>query len=227
MVDISKRRFLFLSAISPILFHFPALAAQKTILKPNILYPRTIEVLQASFTTEMIANKHYLSYTSKALIDNYPNIAYLFHSFSYSEKIHADNYKRILRSLGHPAQMLQFKIIVRDTKSNLRQAAKNELEKIQTTYPEFILKLETEAYEEAIINCMYSWKSHEQHEKTVKKIAKYSGIFFSSVSKKIEGLNPNYYICRICGSTIDETPRSPCVICNRSQSNYQQIERQT
>jgi rubrerythrin len=227
MVDLSRRKLLYLSAVAPLFFHFPALAAQRTTRKSKIIYPRTVAVLQNSFKTEMIAYRHYLGYTSKALLDRYPNIAYLFRAFSYSEKIHADNYKRILRSLGQRTKPLHIKINVRDTKSNLRQAARNELKKINTTYPDFIRELESEGYEEAIINCMYSWKSHEQHEETVEQIGRYSGMFFGSVSKKIEGLNPNYYICRICGSTIDEAPHSPCIICNRSQSNYQRIERPT
>ncbi len=227
MVDLSKRKLLYLSVITPLLFHFPAIAAQRATRKSKIRYPRTVAVLQDSYKTEMTAYKHYLGYTSKALVDQYPNIAYLFRAFSHSEKIHAENYKRILRSLEQRTKPLHIRINVRDTKSNLRQAARNELKQIQKTYPDYIKRLETEAYEEAIINCMYSWKSHEQHEQTVQKIWKYSGMFFGSVSKKIEGLNPNYYICRICGSTIDEAPQSPCVICNRSQSNYQQIERPT
>jgi len=37
-------------------------------------------------------------------------------------------------------------------------------------YPVFIKELEDEACEEAIICCVYSWKSHQQHEKKVQQI---------------------------------------------------------
>jgi len=227
MTDISRRQFLYLSAASPFIFQFSALATQGEGNKSNVIYPRTIAVLQESFKTEMIAYKHYIGYTSKALSEKYPNIAYLFYSFSYSEKVHADNYKRILATLGHEAKPIQIEIDVHNTKSNLQKAAQNELKKIQTTYPDFILELETESCEEAIINCMYSWKSHKQHEKKVKEIRKFSRAFFSSVSSKIEGLNLDFHVCKMCGSTIDKVPRSPCVICNKSKSNYQKIERPT
>lgn len=225
MTEISRRHFLYLSAVSPFILQISALATQSEGNKSNIIYPRTVAVLQEAFKTEMIAYKHYIRYTSKALSEEYPNIAYLFYSFSYSEKIHADNYERILATLGHEAKPVQIEINVRDTKSNLRQAAQNELKKIQTTYPDFILDLETESWEEAIVNCMYSWKSHKQHEEKVKEIRKYSGWFFGSVSRKIEGLNLDFHVCRVCGSTIDKVPHSPCAICNRSKSNYQRIER--
>lgn len=225
MTQISRRHFLYLSAVSPFIFQIPSLATQSEGNKSNIIYPRTVAVLQQAFKTEMIAYKHYIGYTSKALSEEYQNIAYLFYSFSYSEKIHADNYERILATLGYEAKPVQIEIDVHDTKSNLRQAAKNELKKIQTTYPDFILDLETESCEEAIVNCMYSWKSHKQHEEKVTQIGKYSGWFFGSVSRKIEGLNLDFHVCRVCGSTIDVVPHSPCAICNRSKSNYQRIER--
>ena len=224
MIEISRRQFFYLSAVSPFIFQFSALARQSEVDKSNIIYPRTVAVLQESFKIEMIAYTHYIGYTSKALSEKYPNIAYLFSSFSSSEKIHADNYKRILATLGHEVKPIQIEIDVSDTKSNLRKSAQNELKKIQTTYPNFITELETESYEEAIIKCMYSWKSHKQQEEKLKDIRKYSGMFFGSVSSKIEGLNLDLHVCKVCGSTIDKVPHSPCVICNKSKSNYQKIE---
>jgi rubrerythrin len=225
MTEISRRHFLYLSTVSPFIFQLSAIAAQNEDNKSAITYPRTKAVLQEAFKTEMIAYKNYIGYASKALREKYPNIAYLFDSFSYSEKVHADNYRRILATLGHDAKPVQIKIEVRDTKSNLQKAAQNELKKIETTYPGFISKLETESCEEAIVNCMYSWKSHQQHEEKVKEIGKYSEMFFSSVSGKIEGLNLDFYVCKVCGSTIDKVPDLPCVICNKPKSNYQKIER--
>ena len=225
MTKISRRLFLYLSACCPFMVPLSAFAAQDKGSNLAITYPRTIVVLQESFRTEMIAYKNYIGYTSKALNEKYPNIAYLFQSFSYSEKIHADNYRRILAALGHEAKPIQTEIKVLDTKSNLQKAAQNELTKIKTVYPAFIRELETESCEEAIVYCMYSWKSHLQHEKIVKDIDKYSGMFFSSVSEKIEGLNLDFHVCRVCGSTIEKVPDSPCVICNKSKSNYQRIER--
>ena len=227
MTEISRRHFLYLSAVPPCLFQFLAFAAQSEGDKSNIIYPRTIAVLQEAFKIEMIAYEHYIGYTSKALSEKYPNIAYLFTSFSYSEKIHADNYKRILATLGQEAISIQIGIDVRDTQSNLQTAAQSELNKIKSIYHDFITKLEGEAYEEAIISCMYSMKSHRQHEEKVNQIIKYSGTFFGSVSKEIEGLNLNFHICKVCGSTIDEAPHGPCVICNRSMSNYTKVERPT
>jgi len=224
MTEISRRDFLYLSAVSPFIFQMPVLAAHDEGKKAAITYPRTTAVLQESFRTEMIAYKNYIDCTTKALGEKYPNIAYLFHSFSYSEKVHADNYKRILAELGHETKLIQIETEVRDTKSNLQKAAQNELKKIKTTYPDFIRELQTESCEEAIVSCMYSWKSHQQHEEKVREIGKYSGMFFSSVSGKIEGLNLDFHVCKVCGSTIDKAPDLPCAICNKPKVNYHKIE---
>ena len=88
-------------------------------------------------------------------------------------------------------------------------------------------ELETESCEAAIISCMYSWKSHQQHEEKARQILHSSGLFFGSVAVKIEGLRLDFHVCRICGSTIDEKPHAPCTICNRSLSNYDRMQRPT
>jgi rubrerythrin len=225
MIKISRRTFLYLSTVSPFVFQFPVFATQSKGDASTISYPHTILVLQEASKVEIIACKTYIGYTAKAMKEKYPNIAYLFHTFSYSENIHADNYKRILSILGQEVRSIQIGIDVRDTKTNLRKAAQNELKKIKTTYPGFLKELEPEAYVEAIIDCMYSWKSHQQHEEKVKEIAKYSGFFFGSVSSNIEGQNLDFYVCKVCGATINGAPHFPCTICNRSKANYLKIER--
>lgn len=216
---------MFFSALLPLLIPLPARALVIEKKYQKIVYPNTLLVLKQAFKCEIIAHKHYIKYVEKAMAEKYPNIAYMFHTFSVSEKIHADNYQRIIKNLGSAMNDTRMVIDVRDTKTNLIAATKNELEKIEITYPEFLEKIETEECEDAIINCMYSWKSHHQHEAKIKTIQKYSGSFFGSVAKKIEGVPLDFHVCEICGSTIDEEPDSPCAICNKSLSHYRKIKR--
>lgn len=177
MDKFSRREFIYLSASLPVVFPYRAFALNLDKNDPTTCYPNTLLVLTQAFKTEMMAYKHYVTFAKKALSEKYPNIAYLFHAFSFSEKIHADNYKRIVSKFGRDLKNNLVSIEVRDTKSNLQKATEEELKKIQRTYPDFLKRLETELYEEAIINCMYSWKSHCQHEEKVKTILKYSGFF--------------------------------------------------
>ncbi|MCD4717561.1 MAG: hypothetical protein K8R45_12590 [Desulfobacterales bacterium] len=170
MDKFSRREFIYLSASSFLLFPHRAYAIDAEQNQPKIDYPNTILVLKKAFKSEMTAHKHYLGYVEKALTEKFPNIAYMFHAFSISEKVHADNYKRIINKLGSKTDSIMQLIDVRDTKSNLITSTKNELKKIKTIYPNFLHKLEIEECEEAIINCMYSWKSHRQHEEKVKEM---------------------------------------------------------
>ena len=226
MTKISRRQFLYLSALVSFLYEAPVYPKEYMTDNLTTMYPATTLVLQNAFRAELIAHKRYVRFWAKALNEGYPNIAYLFSAFSASEKIHADNYEFVLNSLGRKAEgNLAIDVNVNDTKTNLTESANNELEKIKKVYPGFLTQLEKEGHEEAIVTCMYSWKSHKQHEKKINEIHRYADVFFGSVASKIEGLKLDFYVCRVCGSTIDQAPVSPCDICNRSKSNYRRIEK--
>ena len=190
-------------------------------------WPITIAVLKAAYLSEMIASTHYRAYCRKASEEKYPNIAYLFSAFEVSEKIHADNYRRMLGLLRTEPEEPEIGVLILETQANLRKAAENELIKIKKTYPDLLSKLRKESHDQAVINCMYSWKSHRQHEKKISEIQKYSKLFFGSLAKKIEGMKLDFHVCEICGSTVDESPIAPCDICNYPVSHYQKVKRPT
>lgn len=225
---ISRRQLLYLSALlsfwSPIacLESLAATGDRKSYSR----YPLTIDILKEAYLAEMIASKNYEGYCQKALSENYPNIAYLFFAFSISEKIHADNYHNLVFSLGSSLREKEIPVSINDTKANLRLAAIKELEKINEFYPAILKRLSSESHDQAVVNCMYSWKSHQQHERMITDIKRYSGIFFVPLAKRIERMKPNYYVCEICGSIVDEKPAIPCEICNYPLSHYNKLERQ-
>lgn len=206
-------------------FSFANVAAKESCVEKADLYPLTIAVLKDAYLSEIVAYKYYVSYCQKAIDEKYPNMAYLFTSFSISENIHADNYRKLLKTLCEDIEEPEIDVEILDTKSNLRNASEKELLKINKTYPDFLAKLENESYDQAVINCVYSWKSHRQHEKKISEIRRYSGIFFNSLAKRIEGMKYDFHICNICGSTIDEPPKTPCVICNYPLSHYRRVIR--
>ena len=200
-------------------------ANEKAALSEKGGFPLTVAVLKEAFVVETMATRNYVGFAHNALKEHYPNIAYTFIAFSESEKIHADNYRSILLPLGESPKEPGTQITVSDTRDNLRTAAKNELEKIDHTYPEYLKRLQAEANEPSVVNCIYSWKSHQQHEEEIKKIIRYSGLFFDQVAKKIEGGSPDYFVCNHCGSTISEPPEIACIICHYPMKYYRRIER--
>ncbi|MEK6197528.1 MAG: hypothetical protein N2B58_05075 [Desulfobacterales bacterium] len=174
---LSRRQVLYFSALLAFwgpFARFKSFAANDDRNKYAELYPFTLTSLKDAYRSEMMANRHYLSYCQKALSENYPNIAYLFSSLAVSEKIHADNYLELILSLGSSLESTDFPVSISTTKTNLNTAAIKELDKTNEFYPEIFKKLSTESHDQAIIDCMYSWKSHQQHEVMINKIKKYS-----------------------------------------------------
>jgi rubrerythrin len=228
MEKISRRKFLFIIGYLSSCYPLSITAASssrenKMDIKNN--FPITIAVLKAAYKAEKVASDHYVVYSRKAVEERYPNIAYLFAAFAVSEKIHSENYKKILASLNAGLEEPELEIFMLDTKANLINASENELKKIKKTYPDFLTKLKKESHDKAVINCMYSWKSHRQHKRKISEIQKYSKWFFGSVVKKIEGMKFDFHVCEICGSTRDEAPETPCNICNYPVSHYHKVIR--
>lgn len=225
MKALSRRQFLYISAFFSFTRPLSIAAAfsGENKLKKDHGFPITMNVLKDAYLSEIAAYKHYIAYSKKAVIEEYPNIAYLFSALAVSEKIHANNYERVLGALGASHEKSKLKIVISDTQANLKKAADKELEKIKKTYPDFLAKLKKESHDQAVINCMYSWKSHRQHEEKINEIILYCDMFFGSVAKKIEGTNLDFHVCEICGATIDESPKNPCDICNYPVYHYQKV----
>ena len=227
MSKISRRQFIYISTSSWLSYPLAkAFASSEAIqMDGRDLFPITINVLNSAYRSEIIAFEHYVGYSRKAVEDKYPNIAYLFAAFAVSEKTHAENYKRILFSLNTAFKEPEFETLISDTKTNLINASKGELEKIKLTYPDFLSQLKKESHAQAVINCTYSWKSHRQHKRKISEIEKYTKLFFGPMAKKIEGMKFDFHVCEICGSTLDEAPKTPCVICNYPILHYRKVNR--
>ena len=227
MEILSRRNFLYRMASLSFLYPLSIATASSNEEMPakNEQFPITVAVLKSAYEAERVASENYIRYSRKAVEEKYPNIAYLFTSFSFSEKIHAENYKKILASLSAVTTEPELDFLILDTKANLIKATEGELKKIKKTYPGFLAKLKKESHDQAVINCMYSWKSHQQHKRKITEIRKYSESFFGHVAKKLEGLKFDFHVCEICGSTIDEEPKSPCDICNHPNLHYRKVMR--
>ena len=224
---ISRRYFLFLSSLLAVSYSYPKAlaAAQQQETETPATFAVTVEVLKDAYVSEVKASKHYANFCQKAMVENYPNIAYLFLAFSKSEKIHAENYAQILATLKSRPDDPSINLLILDTKANLNAAAQNELIKINETYPLYLQRLKSEMHDQAVINCMYAWKSHRQHEEKIEEIEKYSKRFFSSVAEELEGQNNDFHVCRICGSTVDQPPEIACDICNYPVHHYLKVDR--
>lgn len=187
-------------------------------------YPKTVSVLRMAYEGEVQAFHTYMAYAQKANSEKYPNIAKLFVALASSERIHARNFRTLLVELGVDVSDIQIpQIEVSSTKKNLKKATKVELSEIDTKYPQFIDKTESENFEAATRSITYAWKSEMQHRDLIKKIQSGTGMLFGLLAKKIEGTPAQYFVCQNCGSTLTELPKEACPICKGSVSRYKAL----
>lgn len=189
-------------------------------------YLGTITVLQMAYRNEIQAHLNYFAYAQKAVLENYPNIAYLFNSFSVSESIHARNFERVLSGLGvEGKETPKPEVKVFDTKTNLKKAIEFELKDINQNYPQFVERAKPENYEPAVRNLVHSWETEKQHRDLLQKMEKGTGVFFGLLSKRIEETSVIYFVCHGCGSTAIELPKDSCLICKAPASQSNEIKR--
>ena len=216
---LSRRRILKLLLFTPLLqlFHSKlAIAADD--------YPETITALKDGFLAETGAHRRYVLFGRLARENGYQGIAYLYTSLASSEKIHAENYLRVLGDMGITLETPPEKPIpIGDTKENLIYAAERELNSINNTYPKILEKIKAEGHAEAIKIVEYSWASHKQHLDIINKIRRWSPGFFETVARKIDEKTDRYYVCEVCGSTVTETPQDACPICQPPVTSYRLI----
>jgi rubrerythrin len=189
-------------------------------------YPVTISVLQNAYQNEEEAVLAYHSYARKALSEDYPNISYLFTTFAASESVHAQNFRRLLTSLGVGIEKLPVqKIIVSSTKDNLRHAADRELKDIDTRYPRFIRQIRPENNREILRVFEYTLESKKQHRDDIQQIRSGTGILFGVLAGMIESKTKLYFVCRICGALADTPPKDACPICHTPAPTYTEVKR--
>ena len=219
---LDRRDVLLLSAAAP------AIWATRVFAQAAPGYPITIENLRLGSKNEMAAHFRYADFSKKADAEGYKGIAYMFTALATSELIHAQNYDRILVLLGAAVDHPQAPGgPVSDTKSNLISAAEAEINTIDNVYPAILVRLQAESHGAAIESVEYAWESHRQHRDIIVEIQEWSPSFFETVAQRIDGVADRYYVCRICGSTLNETPPEKCPICEYPSAHYSYIDQRT
>jgi rubrerythrin len=215
--------FVLLTAVFLLLFTGKSTLAENT--GDPLQYTLTAEALKARYIDEVNAYNKYNAYATRALSEEYPNIALLFTALATSESIHARNFEALLTKLGvTPPQVIELRHEVLSTKENLHHATAVEAEEIDNEYPRIIREITPEGHEAAIRNITYAWKAEKQHRDLIKKIQKNVKRWFSLVAKFIEREPAHYYVCDTCGSTLVKLPKNLCPICGGPVSNYREVQ---
>jgi len=186
-------------------------------------YPLTVAALHERYADEVIAHRTYGAFARKAREEGYPAIAHLFRALAASEAVHAANFARLLRQLGEDPVMPRAEIEISSTRENLQQAATVEAEEIDREYPAILGRIDSERHQKAIRHINYAWRAEQQHRDLILKIKKAASWYFGMLASKIEGSPTRYYVCQICGSTVNELPGRQCPICDHPQDQYREV----
>jgi rubrerythrin len=162
---------------------------------------KTGENLQEAFAGESQANRKYLAFSSQAEAEGHPQVAKLFRAAAAAETIHAHAHLRVLGGVG-------------DTVANLKEAISGETAEFTEMYPQMIREATNEGFDAALKSFTYA--------NTVEKV------HASLYTKALDALGSNaavdYYVCQVCGNTIEGAPDGACEVCGAASSAFKQID---
>jgi rubrerythrin len=188
-------------------------------------YPQTIETLEEARDRQMAVYHQYVEFGRKAKAEGYRGVAYLFTSLAAAELIHAQNFAKILARLGvEIVPVGKPQASLGSTRDNLIRAADDEIDSIDSFYPKTLARLKPEGLHDAIAFTTYAWESEKQHRDLIKRIQRWSPSFFERVARTIDENSDQYFVCQLCGSTLNEIPPGTCPICGMPSDHYRKIE---
>jgi rubrerythrin len=162
---------------------------------------KTVKNLQEAFIGESQANRKYLAFSRKAETEGYRQVAKLFRATAEAETVHALNH---LRELGG----------IKSTKENLEASIVGETYEFQKMYPQMIEDANAEGNKSAVRSFTYANEVEKIHAALYKK--------------NIENLGNNpevdYYVCQVCGNTVEGEPPDKCPICGAPKNMFKKIE---
>jgi len=163
----------------------------------------TTENLKEAFAGESQASTTYLAYARKAEQEGHPGIAKLFRAASAAEVVHARNHLDVMAG-------------IKSTEENLKAAISGENMEHVSMYPEFIGQAKKEELPKAERTFEWARKVEIIHE----------SLYKAALDALKGGKAParEYYVCQICGNTVEDEAPDKCPVCGAPKSQFKQIE---
>ncbi len=161
---------------------------------------KTENNLKEAFAGESQANRKYLAFAKKAEEEGYKQVAKLFRAAAEAETIHAHNHLRELDG-------------IKSTKENLAEAISGETHEFQKMYPQMIDDAEAEGNKSAQRSFAFANEVEKIH----------AGLYKKALDNL--GSNPDidYYVCQVCGNTVENEPPDECPICGAKKQAFNKI----
>ncbi len=156
--------------------------------------------LKNAFAGESQANRRYLAFARKAEEEGLTQVAKLFRAAAEAETVHALNHLRILGE-------------IKSTAENLDTAVSGETFEFKKMYPEYISIAKKEKNSQATWSFDVANKVEEIH----------AGLFskaIEAVKNKKELTETDYYVCSVCGNTVEGKAPEKCPICGAPKTKF-------
>lgn len=165
---------------------------------------RTTQNLKDAFSGESQANRTYLAFAKKAEQEGLSQVAKLFRAAAYAETVHALNHFDII---GKTKSSLE----------NLKTAVSGETFEFDEIYPKYIETAKQEGNKKA------KW-SFDVANKVEKIHAKLFSKAIEALESKKTPTNTDYYVCEVCGNTVEGTAPERCPICGAPKKDFKLIQ---
>ncbi len=161
---------------------------------------QTEKNLREAFAGESQANRRYLAFAKKAEEEGFKQVAKLFRAAAEAETVHAHGH---FRALGG----------IKSTKENIQEAIAGETHEFKKMYPEMLAKAKAEGIKPAEVSFDYANQVEKIHaalyEKAMTELGKNKAV--------------DYYVCPVCGNTVEEKAPDECPICGTAGSKFLRV----
>jgi rubrerythrin len=164
----------------------------------------TTENLQEAFAGESQANRRYLFFAEKADEAGNKQIARLFRAAAEAETVHARNHLRVLGE-------------IKSDKENLEAAISGESYEFTQMYPGFIEQAKSENNGKAENSFDMANQVEQIHHRLFQEA-------LSSLESGKSLKDAPYYVCQVCGNTVEGEAPERCPICGAPRSQFKKVD---
>jgi len=161
---------------------------------------KTDENLESAFAGESQANRRYLAFAKKAEEEGFTQVAKLFKAAAEAETVHALNHLRITGQ-------------IKSTLENLDTAVSGETFEFNEMYPKYIDTAKQEGNKQAAWSFNVANQVEQIHAKLFTKA-------IDSLKNKKPLEQVEYYVCSVCGNTVESEAPNKCPICGAPKEKF-------
>lgn len=162
---------------------------------------KTLQNLQEAFAGESQANRTYLAFAKKAEQDGHLQVAKLFRAAAEAETVHAHAHLRAMEG-------------IKSTAENLKSAIAGETHEFVSMYPKMITEATSEGFDQALRSFTFA--------NAVEKV--HAHLYQSALDNLGNNQATDYYVCQVCGNTLEGEPHEPCEVCGAAKIAFKKID---